>query len=217
MIHRLRQWRIIPVGILTFVTLSFQNCMSSHDVTSDVSSSSLANNERISAGALGVLQAKCSWCHNPTSTEVTPIPDILDIEGMTADGWVVPGAPQNSPVYTSIIDGIMPKNGTLTSTEMDLVRDWIIVLGGGDPSANPNGNTGGTGGTTTPPPAPQTGTILYNTYCASCHGVGTSSSKKGRSATQITNAIGSVPTMMNLSNALTATQIQAIATYLGSI
>ena len=141
---------------------------------------------------------------------------VLDIEGMTADGWVVPGAPQNSPIYTSIIDGLMPKNGTLTSTEMDLVRDWIIVLGGGDPTANPNGNAGGTGGTTTTP-APQTGTILYNTYCASCHGVGTASSKKGRSATQITNAIGSVPTMMNLSNALTATQIQAIATYLGSI
>ncbi len=211
--------KMIWVALITSITLLFQNCMSRHDSSSQSlsgSASTAVNNERITAGAMSVLQNKCSNCHSPTSTVVTPITDILDIDGLTKEGWVVPGAPQNSLLYTSIIDGTMPQNGSLSDSEMNLVRDWIIVLGGGDPNANPNGTGSGSGGTT-PPPAPQTGTVLYNTYCSGCHGVGAASSKRGRTASQITNAINTVPNMMNLSNALNATQIQAIATYLGSI
>ena len=54
-----------------------------------------------------------------------------------------------------------------------------------------------------------TGASLYGGNCASCHGLLASSTKRGRSAAQITSAIGSVSDMKSIS--LSATQIQAIA------
>ncbi len=56
------------------------------------------------------------------------------------------------------------------------------------------------------------GAALYITNCERCHGVLASSSKRGRSAAQITSAIGSVGSMSGIS--LTSAQIQAIATAL---
>jgi mono/diheme cytochrome c family protein len=68
--------------------------------------------------------------------------------------------------------------------------------------------------TTTPPPSTD-GAALYGTYCQSCHGTLATSSKLNRTATQISNAIANVSQMSSIS--LTSTQIQSIATALGSI
>jgi mono/diheme cytochrome c family protein len=74
-----------------------------------------------------------------------------------------------------------------------------------------------TGTTTTPPPPPPTtdGASLYATYCASCHGSLSTSSKQDKTAAQITSAISSVSSMRSLSN-LTADQIAAIAAALAT-
>lgn len=57
------------------------------------------------------------------------------------------------------------------------------------------------------------GAPLYANNCAGCHGPLATSTKLGRTATQITNAIASVPLMNSNSNlrALSAAQIQAIS------
>jgi mono/diheme cytochrome c family protein len=60
---------------------------------------------------------------------------------------------------------------------------------------------------------PIDGAAFYTTTCAGCHGPLASSTKRGRSAAQITAAIGSVGSMSGLSS-LTTAQIQAIATAL---
>jgi len=66
------------------------------------------------------------------------------------------------------------------------------------------------------PPAATDGTTLYGTSCATCHGTLNSSTKGGRSATQIQTAINNnVGGMGSLSN-LSASQVQAIATALVS-
>ena len=68
-------------------------------------------------------------------------------------------------------------------------------------------------GATTPPPPATDGAALYASNCSSCHGALATSSKQGRTATQIQSAIGSVGAMSALSN-LTAAQVLAIASAL---
>jgi mono/diheme cytochrome c family protein len=71
--------------------------------------------------------------------------------------------------------------------------------------------------TPTPTPTPVPGTIdgaaLYNSNCSGCHGALASSSKKGRSASQIQSAINGVGSMSGLKS-LTSAQVAAIATAL---
>jgi hypothetical protein len=59
------------------------------------------------------------------------------------------------------------------------------------------------------------GAILYATYCESCHGSLSATSKAGRTSVQIQNALNNVPAMKSLSG-LTASQIRDIAYSLGS-
>jgi mono/diheme cytochrome c family protein len=60
--------------------------------------------------------------------------------------------------------------------------------------------------TTAPPPPPPTtldGAALYASTCAGCHGPLASSSKRGRTAAQITAA--------NMTKGLSSAQVQAVA------
>lgn len=58
---------------------------------------------------------------------------------------------------------------------------------------------------------PPNGALLYANKCASCHGALASSTKLGRTAAQIQNAILTVPTMNFLAATTPAEEIQAIA------
>jgi mono/diheme cytochrome c family protein len=62
-----------------------------------------------------------------------------------------------------------------------------------------------------PPPSTSDGAALYSANCSNCHGPLATSSKRGRSVTQIKNAISSPTTGMGFLNTLTDVQIQAIS------
>jgi len=67
-------------------------------------------------------------------------------------------------------------------------------------------------GITPPPtPTPVDGPTLYDNNCASCHGALASTSKPGRTATQIQNAIDGNVGGMGFLSSLTAAEVQAIA------
>ena len=68
--------------------------------------------------------------------------------------------------------------------------------------------------TPVPSPVPGDGATLYAQYCQKCHGALATSAKKGRTATQISNAITANRGGMGSLKALSATQISAIATAL---
>jgi mono/diheme cytochrome c family protein len=74
---------------------------------------------------------------------------------------------------------------------------------------------GSTSPSTPPSSTPSDGAVLYASWCGSCHGSLATSSKRGRTASQIQSAISSVSQMRSLSS-LTATQVQSIATALGT-
>lgn len=62
------------------------------------------------------------------------------------------------------------------------------------------------------------GKTLYNQNCADCHGYGANSAKKGRTKTQIDNAISANKGgMLTAVGFLTSTQRAEIAKYLGSL
>lgn len=71
-----------------------------------------------------------------------------------------------------------------------------------------------TGPSVTPPPA-NDGASLFTTYCSSCHGSLSSNTGRGWTATRIQTAIANVGSMRSLTS-LSSTQVQAIATALGS-
>ena len=72
----------------------------------------------------------------------------------------------------------------------------------GDPTSNPGALT--------------SGEALYGTYCAGCHGSLASSTKKGRTVTQIQNAINANAGGMVSLSSLTPAQVAAIATALAT-
>lgn len=113
--------------------------------------------------------------------------------------------------YTPTLAGT--KNATLLLDNSDpLHGNFALALRGtatGDPVIPPGGGGGGGGD-----PVLAEGQQLYAINCASCHGVLAHSSKLGRSAQQIMDALNQVPQMQTLE--LTSDQVQKIALALNS-
>ncbi|MBI3563062.1 MAG: c-type cytochrome [Gammaproteobacteria bacterium] len=94
--------------------------------------------------------------------------------------------------------GVMGTLNGLTPTQVQAIADALV--------------------STTPPPPATDGATLYANNCQSCHGALATSTKLNRTAAQIQTAIaGNAGGVMGSLSGLTATQIQAIATALGSI
>jgi len=89
-------------------------------------------------------------------------------------------------------------NTLLSPTEIQAIADYLAAL------------------TPPPPPSSTDGAALYGSYCAACHGAGESSTKIGRTATQISSSITTIASMNSLST-LTVDEVQAIADYLASL
>jgi hypothetical protein len=125
--------------------------------------------------------------------------------------------PDNDPNNNNVLDGDCDGDGyNADDLDHDGYHDDDSDHDGNHDSDDDDGEDhscgGGTG--TTPPgpdPTPVPGQALYETNCtgSSCHGA---NDKRGKTATQITNAINNIGSMSNI--ALTAEEIQAIADYL---
>ncbi len=96
--------------------------------------------------------------------------------------------------------GGMGQLSNLTTTEIQAIATAL----GATPASAP-----------TPTPSPTDGVALYASNCSSCHGQLANSDKRNATASQIQTGISNVSGMRSLSN-LTTTQIQAIATALGT-
>jgi hypothetical protein len=78
---------------------------------------------------LPVLKKHCTECHGAgkaqAGVDVTTIAKMMASKGKGR--LLVPGKPDDSSLYTSIIDGEMPKDNrtTLTDKEKMLIHDWI--------------------------------------------------------------------------------------------
>jgi hypothetical protein len=67
-----------------------------------------------------VIQPSCLGCHGPTSDR------RLD-SYEEANRYVVKWLPEYSLIYEVLIEGRMPKSGSVTPEQIDLVGDWIAT------------------------------------------------------------------------------------------
>lgn len=125
-------------AVTTILLFSFQNCDSAHELATNVASTSgtgpqvgLSPEEfqALQSQALTILQNRCASCHTGTVSGENP---PMDAGELRAARFVIPGQPQNSPLYLLIIDGVMPENGpnlTIAAPgEVNTLRDWIQYM-----------------------------------------------------------------------------------------
>lgn len=117
----------IPLVSLAVVglVLFFQNCGKFAAVGPngmDLSSTSGAGAVQI--GTQQILERSCASCHDYAT---------LTDQQLVASGLIVPGDPENSPIYYRLINSAgargsknMPKSGAaLTKAEVAVLEDWI--------------------------------------------------------------------------------------------
>lgn len=169
---RIYRWMIVAIAALV-VILPFQNCGSNHARNEQFSSETL-NINFYQGEAMKVLNARCTSCHNPSAPPNTGPSNITDVDKLILDQDIVPGKPQTSVLYLSIVDGIMPGGGiVLNEKEIAAISDWIWILG--NPSATavipgsvtiPSGGGGGDAPTYTRVRG------VIQARCIGCHGAG---------------------------------------------
>ncbi|MEJ2689918.1 MAG: CxxxxCH/CxxCH domain-containing protein, partial [Deltaproteobacteria bacterium] len=205
--------RVPPVNAPDGATLYADNCAVCHGAI-DVSTKAGKTAADIQAaidnntGGMGAFS-------NLTSAEIQAIADALTAAGSTSPPATVDGATLYSANCSSChgaldvttkpgrtaadiqnaIDtiGAMASLSSLTADEIQAIADALPA------ASTPPGSTG-----------PLDGATLYATNCASCHGALDVTTKAGRTAADIQNAIDTVGVMASLSS-LTADEIQAIA------
>jgi mono/diheme cytochrome c family protein len=81
----------------------------------------------VAARAFEVLQKRCSSCHGDTGSARTYM--LLDHAAMIKTGKVVPGKPEESPLFqriTGSIEPVMPAAGPkLADSDIALIKQWI--------------------------------------------------------------------------------------------
>ncbi len=133
----------------------------------------------------GLYAANCASCHGADGSGGTSGKNVI---GDSASG--IRKAINKEKEMLSL--------SFLTDAEVQLISDFL------------------NGVTTPPPPPPGTldGAALYDTNCAGCHGLGSSSAKAGATAARINNGIANVSSMTFLGTSLSSAEIQAIADFL---
>ena len=70
-----------------------------------------------------ILEEHCVECHFPGTTSSGT--QLKDRKELLAGGSVVPGKPNDSFFYNSMVDGWMPPAGKLVEVQLALIFDWI--------------------------------------------------------------------------------------------
>jgi len=150
----------------------------------------------------GTQQATITWSAVTGATS-------YNIYRSTTTGVTITSGTKSSVVASSAV-----QTGLADSTTYYYIVTAVNSVGESAPSVQVAATT--TPPSITPPPTPD-GVALYGTYCAGCHGALASSAKQGRTAAQITAAIGVISNGMSSLSSLTPAQVSAIATALAVI
>ncbi len=168
---------IVIAFLLAILFVGFQNCSGDHNGTGNAwDAPSTVDVGQLQAAAVGVMSERCANCHNPTTNAdlETPINNILDINALLFDAYIIPGEPQSSPLYLMAVDGLMPHGAEATDLnefELETLREWIVALADNSVDADIIPPSDGENDSGSPPTFADVQVIL-NARCVSCHRVG---------------------------------------------
>lgn len=120
--------------------------------------------EDLGPAVLGIVEVKCTQCHGPqVATPPKGFGYVTDLRKLVESGKVVPGKPDDSPLYKMVHSGMMPgkkaKNGELTDRQIEVIRAWIAA---GAPAVS---GVVASGSTTAPAPlGPQAGATAFERF-----------------------------------------------------
>jgi mono/diheme cytochrome c family protein len=127
--------------------------------------------------ARSIMIDNCASCHTATGGPGN-VYNLTDSVHLISSGLVVPGNPEQSQIYQSIVSGAMPPGGSLSVNDKVIVREWIVAM------ADPSNGSGGSNGpapvpspqgtpTSTPPPNVSFADLqatIFQLKCTGCHG-----------------------------------------------
>lgn len=84
-----------------------------------------------STSAASIFKKDCVRCHGKDSAGEGGFQSIDDVNELIAKGYVVPGNPDDSPLFKKISTGAMPPAGETprpTATDKEVIKKWIETL-----------------------------------------------------------------------------------------
>ncbi len=114
------------VVVLTVCLLGLSGCLQTEN-SSSVDDVETVDGSELFKAANSVLKNKCAQCHQGYAE---------DEASLLEQGVVVPGFPESSTLFTALIGSTgvgrhdMPLNGSMTSTEIDTIAEWITNMAG---------------------------------------------------------------------------------------
>lgn len=110
---------------LVLIFLFFQNCSAPESMINGEDSKASSSNLVSSFNDINekVIKPKCLFCHSTFSPGGGL--DLTDFDSMMESGSIVPGDPDASSFYTSLVDGSMPPAKPLDPQYIQAIAQWI--------------------------------------------------------------------------------------------
>jgi len=132
---------ILTIFLSGAVVLSYQACspfeLSPEFLENSNLASEVLSDAEIKTNALGLFQQKCVSCHNATYSAGTKLSFMDDLNKLAASNYVVAGDLYYSLLYDVVSRGVMPQAAPLSSAEVKIVGDWIMLLAKPQPTPSP--------------------------------------------------------------------------------
>ena len=124
---------------------------------------------RFQTDLLPILRTHCLRCHNSEArlAGLDLSTEAALFQGSASGSVLIPGRPEESPLYRMVHEGLMPpdKQTVPSSSEMDILRDWVDSLPVPGSPEHPHASQGGV-----PTVTQQEVIPLMLLHCTACHG-----------------------------------------------
>ena len=124
---------LLFTGLFLSALITFQNCGQFESM--DGSSLGLSLQDQLvqeQSKALVILANNCASCHGTIPSG--GVANITNVDHLIESGLIVPGRPEDSPLISSVESNLMPPSNPLQTGDKITLENWVLLLGGVEPS-----------------------------------------------------------------------------------